>query len=62
MVPAAPVVVLPFETDEPRSNIERKKTKDHAKLERDQSSGKTVQSIHKYFIMGRFNTTLLEEK
>lgn len=42
MVPAAPVVVLPFESDEPRSDIERKKTKGQATLERDQSSSKTV--------------------
>ncbi|XP_024022376.1 uncharacterized protein LOC21392703 isoform X2 [Morus notabilis] len=42
MVPAAPVVVLPFEGGESRSEPQRKGTKDQAKLERSHSSNNNV--------------------
>lgn len=33
MLPAAPVVVLPYESNESRSDLDRMETKDQAKLE-----------------------------
>lgn len=37
-VPAAPVVVLPYESNESRSDLERIENMEEAKLERNQSS------------------------
>ncbi|PON59194.1 hypothetical protein PanWU01x14_161210 [Parasponia andersonii] len=42
MVPAAPVVVLPFESSEPRSEPQGKVTKNQAKLGKPQNSNNTV--------------------
>ncbi len=41
MVPAAPVIVLPFESEQSRSETETKGTVDQAKPERIQNSGKS---------------------
>lgn len=41
MVPAAPVVVLPFENDESRK-LQGKGTKDQVKLKKPQNSNNTV--------------------
>ncbi|KAF3435157.1 hypothetical protein FNV43_RR22244 [Rhamnella rubrinervis] len=42
MLPAAPVVVLPYESNESRSDLDRMETKDQEKLERNQSSSNAV--------------------